>query len=81
MKSGKQVYVNKLLKRAIEIKKKIDSLTDLYRELDEITELLRQENFKVAVVGETEVMLVDNFKKSNVAFRTTSVKRYELKIE
>ena len=66
-----------LITRAKKINKEIEKLKKLYGQLDEITEKLVKQKFK----SSDGVELVDNFKTKNVAFRTTSVKRYELRFE
>lgn len=72
--------VKKLVQRAIELQRKIDRIKKLYRELDEVEAALRAAGFDHARVGGVTVSLVDNFYSQNVAFRTTSVRRFELKI-
>ena len=69
-----QIKINKLLRRAKKIENQISELKNLYSEFEEITHELRRLKFK----ANERAAIVDNFKKSNVAFRTTSVKRFEL---
>lgn len=71
----------KLVQRAIELQKKIDSLKSLYEELDDITLKLTKARFKSAKMKDHTVFLVDNFANQNHAFRTTSIRRFELKFE
>lgn len=71
----------KLIARAIEINKQLEVVKSLYGELDLITTELVKNEFVSAVHNGTCVLLVDNFKTKNTCFRTTSVKRFELKIE
>ncbi len=71
----------KLIERAIDIQKKIDSLKVLYDELDAITETLRKSRFKSSSTVSHNVFLIDNFANKNHAFRTTSIRRFELRIE
>ena len=63
---------NKLEKRAFNILKK---QKQLYSELDSITAILKKSKFKSGQY----LILIDNFKNKNVVFRTTSVRRFELK--
>lgn len=72
---------NLILNRAIALHKRIADLKKCYSELDEITAKLKKQNFKSQLLKNYSITLVDNFAKSNVAFRTTSVKRFELHIE
>lgn len=74
-----------LVKRALQIQKKIDSMSKLYKEMDEIVDKLQKSKFKAITLEtgareQTTVYLIDNFAKKNVAFRTTSVRRFELEI-
>lgn len=71
----------KLVKRAIALKAKIDSLGALYDELDEITLELKKSRFKSSETRSHAVFLIDNFADKNHAFRTTSIRRFELRIE
>ena len=71
----------KLITRAIAIQKKIDAIKDLYNELDDITEQLQKVKFKSYTDAKNNVYLVDNFANQNHAFRTTSIRRFELRIE
>lgn len=71
----------KLVARAIEINKELEKIKPLYAELDLITIQLMKLNFTNAFHNGKSVLLVDNFKEKNTCFRTTSVKRFELKIE
>lgn len=63
---------DRLIKRAETIKLMI---SDLYEELGTIEDTLIEEKFK----GNERALMIDNFKTKNTVFRTTSVRRFELK--
>ena len=78
-KTGKLQEQERLLKLARSLHEKINKLKLLYGELDEVTIRLQGMGFRSDdFYG---IYLKDNFKFNNVAFRTTSVKRFELEFE
>lgn len=75
-----RIELEALLNRAIIVQSQIDSVKELYSEMEEITKQLISRNFKSVLHEGKAVVLIDNFKDKNTCFRTTSVKRFELKI-
>lgn len=63
---------DKLLNKLLALKKK---QKDLYEEMDDIEQALIDLGFK----ENKKAILVDNFRNSNKLFKTTSIKRYEIK--
>jgi hypothetical protein len=71
--------VQEIAKRASEVLDKLEAMKALYAEADKLTEELLQLGVtKVEVDGST-LMIVDNFASKNTYFKTTSIKRFELK--
>ena len=70
-----------ILARVIEIQAELDVRKALYEELDMLTVQLQDEGFVREHFGDLIVELVDNFSKSNTAFRPAGVKRFELRIK
>ena len=71
----------KLVDRFLKLHKKTQTFKSVYAEIDEITAQLAAKNFRSYPIKKAIVILADNFASKNVAYRTTSIKRYELKIE
>jgi hypothetical protein len=72
--------IEEMLDRVIELHKQIEGYKKAYSELDTITMKLLELNFKTTVFRGHPIMLVDNFKDKNCVFRTTGVRRFEIKI-
>lgn len=68
--------IEQLAKRAAEVLAQLDEMKPLYNELDKLTDELVKLN---GVGGIGDLVLIDNFLTKNTVFKTTSVKRYELK--
>lgn len=68
--------IEQLAKRAAQVLAQLDEMKPLYNELDKLTEQLVKLN-GVGCIG--DLVLIDNFSAKNTVFKTTSVKRYELK--
>lgn len=64
-----------LILKAKRLQRKIDALKPLYAELEAVTDQLRKAGFKAG----HGLTLIDNFKNKNVAYRTTSIRRFELR--
>lgn len=77
MKNEKQI--KKVAKKALEVLEQLESMKHLYNELDSLTEELRALNAKSIEINGTVLQVVDNFSSKNTVFKTTSVKRFELK--
>ena len=71
----------KLIKRFLELQKKLDDIKDIYQEIDDITEKLASGKRSSWPQKSSIVLLVDQFASKNVIFRNTSFKRYVLKVE
>lgn len=75
----KNKQIEELAKRAARVLAQLEDMKPLYNEMDKITEeFLKSGLDQVCVEGFT-IQLVDNFHSKNTVFKTTSVKRYELK--
>jgi hypothetical protein len=70
-----------ILCRVIELQRELDIRKALYDELDMLTIQLQAEGFKDAELSGLVISLVDNFEKTNTAFRPAGVKRFELKVK
>ncbi len=70
-----------ILARVLELNRELDVRKALYTELDMLTMQLQDEGFRDAELDGMLVTLVDNFEKSNTAFRPAGVKRFELRIK
>lgn len=70
-----------ILFRVIEIQAELDVRKALYEELDMLTMQLEDEGFQDAEFNGFLMTLVDNFERSNTAFRPAGVKRFELKVK
>lgn len=73
--------VRKRIKRAREIKALLEQTKILYQELDDITEELVDMDLLIYNAKDFTAQVVDNFSGTNTAFRTTSVRRFELRFE
>ena len=71
--------MHKMLDRAYKIQEILAKQRKLYAELDEITTKLSK--LKRLHSSKYDVCVRDNFAEKNVAFRTTSIHRYELIIQ
>lgn len=71
--------IQKLAKEAAELSAVLDAIKPVYNRLDLITEAFVELGVKQIKVGDTEISLVDNFYDKNKFFKTTSIKRFELK--
>lgn len=69
-----------LVKKAIAIQAKIETLKAYYDDLDEIVDELVATGFQTTRSFKRTATLVDMFAHKNVAFTTTSIKRYKLVI-
>jgi hypothetical protein len=81
----KYAAARRLAERAIEVQAKLDSAKPLYDELDQIAmqlkDMLGTGTSKALFVAEKAVTVVDNFAESNVMFRPSACRRFELKVE
>lgn len=73
--------IKKTLDRLIEIEHRIEQLKRLYAEVDLLTNELIKLKFKSALHNGKTIRLIDNFKDKNNCFRTTSIKRFEIRID
>lgn len=70
--------IKALAKQAAEVMEKLDSMKPLYNELDQLVNALMEAGLEPGQ-DHYGLTLIDNFAAKNTVFRTTSVKRYELK--
>jgi hypothetical protein len=69
--------IAKLVSQAKKVMDQLEAMKPLYSELDKITDALVEMNG----AGQVEdIIIVDNFSAKNTVFKTTSVKRFELKL-
>jgi hypothetical protein len=64
----------------IELKREIDERKALYDEFDKLVTELYLDKFEGLIEDGKTYNVVDKFEDANVAFTTTSVRRYDLKI-
>jgi hypothetical protein len=79
MKKSNKKQIEMLAKRAAEVLAKLDEMKPLYNEIDKITEQLVAAGVENIAVGVATLHVVDNFAAKNTVFKTTSVKRFEIK--
>ena len=74
------VTIQDLAKQALATLERIEKLKSEYSELDRLTEQAMQlTKADKAILQKLGLTVVDNFAAKNSVFRTTSVKRFELK--
>ena len=73
MKAKKKVI------KALKIKVQLERMKKLYKQYDDLIFELFMDGFKELKLGNIKVMLVDNFSGKNVAFKTVSIKHFDLK--
>lgn len=67
--------------RIFELQKEIEGFKKIYNELDELIKALVEAGISEVNLQGIKLVIVDNFVGKTTIFRTTSVKRYEAKIE
>lgn len=79
MKKTNKKQIEAMAKRAAEVLAQLESMKPLYNELDKLTQDLMESGATGTDLGKLKLVLVDNFETKNTVFKTTSIKRYELK--
>jgi len=74
---AKMKTTKSLSTRARAIARRLEADKALYKELDDITTALLEIKFRKG----HGAVLRDNFKKKNIVFRATAIKRFELEFE
>jgi hypothetical protein len=79
MQNKNNKKVQEIAKRASEVLDKLEAMKALYAEADKLTEELLQLGVTKVEVDGSILVIVDNFASKNTYFKTTSIKRFELK--
>ena len=72
------------VRRILRLMKRLEQVKPLYGKLDDLTLSLLNKKIPETIRFDGEVVelkLVDNFAEKNTAYKTTGVKRFELKVK